>query len=151
MFYLLGKIMQKYMNNKINPCNDFYGYACGNWKNYFTVPPDRSSYDTFEIIREHLDLVLNNILKESTKLPNTPPLLDKPNLRHLFRRNNICNDTTDATLKAKYFYESCMNEDKILERGSQSLLDILDLLGGWPLLKRNWSEHRYDLFKLLAR
>lgn len=61
--------MKSYMNTNIDPCTDFYHYACGNWHKHNQLPPDRTSYDTFEILRENLDVVLNEILSEKPSLP----------------------------------------------------------------------------------
>jgi membrane metallo-endopeptidase-like protein 1 len=56
--------MKKYMNESANPCEDFYEFACGNWNKYHSIPADRTSYDTFEMLRENLDIVLKNLLSE---------------------------------------------------------------------------------------
>lgn len=144
---LQSEIMRKYMDPEVDPCEDFYGYACGRWRKYFTIPPDRSSYDTFEIIRENLDQVLKNLLEE---LP-TNLELPKLDLIKIFNTKVKRNNTEDATIKAKLFYQSCMNEQQILERGNQPLVTVINMLGGWPLLDSNWTELRYDLFNLLAR
>lgn len=130
------------MDPEVDPCEDFYGYACGRWRKYFTIPPDRSSYDTFEIIRENLDQVLKNLLEDLPETPSTK--LDQK----IFNQKV---NTEDATIKAKFFYQSCMNEQLILEKGSQPLITVIDMLGGWPLLDSNWTEVRYDLFNLLGR
>lgn len=47
-------------------------------------------------------------------------------------------------------YKSCMNLDIIKERGALPLLDILDLLGGWPAITPNWKEDDFDFVTLMG-
>ncbi|CAH1160108.1 unnamed protein product [Phaedon cochleariae] len=142
-------IMQKYMNPSIDPCTDFYEFACGNWKSYFTIPPDRATYDTFEMVRESLDLSLKYLLEE------IPPTRSKEDIYFLntsfISEYFLPNDKTDAVTKARWFYISCMNEEIISRRGDAPLRKILRELGNWPIITPNWNDSKFDLIWLLAR
>ncbi|KAJ8942536.1 hypothetical protein NQ318_005240 [Aromia moschata] len=142
-----GKIMNKYMNLKIDPCNDFYEFACGNWKKYFSIPPDRSSYDTFEMARENLDYALRDLLDNVEENPVNSTYYFPSNF---IERNFLPNDTSDAIIKAKKFYKSCMQEDIIKKRGDKPLREILGRIGGWPIISDSWDDPDFDVIWLLA-
>lgn len=88
--FAAAKIMLKYMDRSTDPCSDFYQFACGNWAKHNPIPKDKAAYDTFEMIRESLDSVLKELLED-----------------HMSR--GFDSSTTDATVKAKYLFQSCMN------------------------------------------
>ncbi|XP_022831252.1 endothelin-converting enzyme homolog [Spodoptera litura] len=57
----------------------------------------------------------------------------------------------DAAMKARFLFKSCMNYEILQKRGHQPLLDLLDLLGGWPILKHEWNASRFDWLELMAK
>lgn len=87
----VARIMLKYMDKTANPCQDFYQYACGNWAKRNPIPKDKAGYDTFEMLRESLDSVLRELLEDPI-----PSELG----------------ADDATVKAKYLFQSCMNNGR---------------------------------------
>ncbi|XP_012170773.1 neprilysin-4 isoform X1 [Bombus terrestris] len=127
-----AKIMLKYMDRSVDPCEDFYQFACGNWAKHNPIPKDKAAYDTFEMIRESLDSVLKELLED--------PI---PKGLQLY--------TDDATLKAKYLYRSCMNYEILEQRMERPLIQLLDELGGWPILRPNWDPEKFDWLLLVAQ
>lgn len=77
------------MNPDVEPCDDFYKFACGNFIESTIIPDDKTSVNAFSIIVDDLDEQLRSSIEEES-LPNEP----RP-----FRL-------------AKDFYKACMNKSK---------------------------------------
>jgi neprilysin len=141
-----AKIMKKYMNTSVNPCDDFYSYACGNWGKFNSIPKDKVASDTFEILRESLDEALKNLLMSDEKEKHRHNKKSRSNQRRDANRHRKRN----AEIKAKNLFKSCMNYDIIEKRGIAPLLELLEKFGGWPLLDDSWDEKKFDWLKLTA-
>ncbi|XP_045659322.1 membrane metallo-endopeptidase-like 1 [Ursus americanus] len=123
-----ARILQN-MDPSREPCDDFYQYACGGWLRRHVIPETNSRYSVFDILRDELEVILKGVLENSTAK-------DRPAVR-----------------KAKMLYRSCMNESVIEKRDSQPLLNILDVMGGWPVTMEKWNESvgpRWELEQQLA-
>lgn len=121
------KMMLSFMDPSVDPCQDFYQFACGNWGLKNPIPKDKAGYDTFEMLRESLDIVLQELLMEED------------------------NDTmNEATIKTKNLYRSCMNNKILEERREKPLLVLLESLGGWPMIDPNWKAENFDWIVLMA-
>lgn len=56
-----GSILNK-MDQSVEPCNDFYQYACGGWLRENPIPEDSSSYGIYPWLRQNVDLKLKGAL-----------------------------------------------------------------------------------------
>ena len=53
---------------------------------------------------------------------------------------------------AKSMYQSCMNREKIEEKGLAPLTDVLKRMGGWPLLEGDsWNQDGFKWFDMVNR
>ncbi|XP_048777313.2 neprilysin-like isoform X2 [Ostrea edulis] len=118
------------LNTKVEPCNDFYEFACGTWMKKNVIPEDRSSYDKFGVVREDVEVIMKIVLE-------APSAADDP----------------VSVTHARNLYHSCINQSYIDSRGIEPTFGLLKELGGWPVLGTNrgghWNESEYDLTTLL--
>ena len=82
------------LDRRIEPCNDFYQFACGGWIEKHPVPADRRSYGRFTELQDRNFTVLRRILEA--------PAADAPG---------------GDRKKAADFYAACMDEAKIESAG----------------------------------
>src|ERR1700688_1412178 len=93
------------IDKTLDPCVDFYQYACGNWLKTAEIPPDQSSWVSFVELDERNLVTLRGILeKASTNEPNR----------------------SAVEQKIGDFYESCMDEKAVDAKGIDSLRPELD-------------------------
>ncbi|XP_050412278.1 neprilysin-4 isoform X2 [Patella vulgata] len=117
------------MDDSVDPCENFFDYACGNWNKVNAIPDDRASYNTFGKLRDDIQVMVKDLL-------NKPP-----------------SDKDSAAMKkAKYLYVSCTNETLIDQRGLEPILNLLNELGTWPaVVGDSWKEEEFDLIDLIIK
>uniref|UniRef100_A0A9J8DLL6 Membrane metallo-endopeptidase-like 1 n=1 Tax=Cyprinus carpio carpio TaxID=630221 RepID=A0A9J8DLL6_CYPCA len=104
------------MDPSVEPCQNFYQYACGGWIERHVIPETSSLHSVFNILRDELEIVLKGVLEMENK------------------------DDREAFKKAKTLYSSCMNEILIEQRDSQPLLGLIDSIGDWPVASEVWNS-----------
>ncbi|XP_055637521.1 neprilysin-2 isoform X1 [Toxorhynchites rutilus septentrionalis] len=106
------------MDSSVEPCDDFYNYACGKFLKNTNIPDEKVSVNTFSVIGDRLQEQLRSLVSEEIGETEATPFK-----------------------LAKNLFKLCMNKTRIEEKGIKPLLDILESLGGWPVLKGDqWDQ-----------
>ena len=92
------------MDKTVDPCQDFFQYACGNWNKNNPIPADKSRWGRFNELAEHNLYVLRDILEQTETATQRNPVQQK----------------------VGDFYGSCMDEAVIEKRGTAPLTPMMD-------------------------
>uniref|UniRef100_A0A4W4FQI4 Neprilysin n=1 Tax=Electrophorus electricus TaxID=8005 RepID=A0A4W4FQI4_ELEEL len=106
------------MDPTVDPCENFYQYACGGWLKKNIIPETSSRYSTFDILRDELEVVLKGVLE---------------------REDSESALSSSSLAKAKTLYKSCTNESGIEQRGGEPLLHMLPDVFDWPIATDDWD------------
>jgi len=62
-----GLALYESINFTVNPCDDFFEFACGNWNDKHPIPDDKSNVGTFNLLDEELTTNMRQILESPLK------------------------------------------------------------------------------------
>ncbi len=97
-----------------NPCNDFYGYACGTWLKKNSIPADQSQWGRFSELDQNNQIILRGILEKAEV---------------------TANQKDSDTQKIGDYYFSCMDEAAIDKKGLQPLQEEFARIRAMKTLK----------------
>jgi predicted metalloendopeptidase len=97
-------IVPDWIDSTVDPCTDFYAFACGGFLKTATIPPDRSSWGAIELVVKDGEDLLHQVLDTAAKGGSGDPTLDKIGA----------------------YYAACMDEPAIERAGTAPIQPLLD-------------------------
>lgn len=110
-----------YINPSVNPCENFYEFACGGFKNMSILRPDQSPLNSFSepiarLRRKFYEILSNDTNGMSVVEPRPYSL-------------------------AKTLFRACNSAAVIKNRGLDPLRTLVNRFGGWPVvIGDQWNE-----------
>ncbi|EDV91581.1 neprilysin-4 [Drosophila grimshawi] len=119
--------MKGMLNTNIDPCNDFYSYACGNWHRHNPAQLfGNLMTDTFQLISKGFERRLQRLLQHGTM---------KSNLEE----------------KLQSFYRSCLLGHSGEVEYYSGLHSIVNEYGELPLIKgESWQASEFSWWRIIA-
>ena len=113
-----------FMNRSVDPCDNFYDFACGGWVQNYPIPESKSFWAVYTVIQEHNERIIKQLLTGAS------------------------GGASETTKKAKTFYDACMDQTTIDKIGAEPLQEIINDLGSWNMTDQ-WNQSEFEFERTL--
>lgn len=116
------------LDESVDPCDDFYEFACGKFLRETVIPDEQIAVMSFVTVHDKVQEQLRTIINEEPSANDSRPF---------------------ATAKA--FNKACMDLDMMEKRGIQPMMEILETYGGWPtVIGDGWNEPNWEWYSVIG-
>ncbi|RZC36911.1 endothelin-converting enzyme 1-like, partial [Asbolus verrucosus] len=123
-----AQVLEK-VDLSVNPCEDFYKFACGNFIKNTVIPEDKTFIDSFSIVSDKVDEQMEHLVKQPIAESDIKPFV-----------------------LAKSIYQACMNTTQIEANSLSSFQRLIKSTGGWPVIEEtNWNENDFDWISVIYK
>ena len=127
----VARHIREALDMNFQPCEDFYNFACGNWKKHNPLPKSYNDYNTFSKLSHHIEKQLKELLEDDINIDSRS--IEQASVR-----------------KAKHFYKSCMDMGEIEKLGPLPMLNFIESIGSWAVAgRKKWQASRWKIYKVL--
>ena len=116
-----------YADHSINPCVNFYDYACAGWKKRRYIPDSKATWDTFSDLMDANDKLMKKTLGSGK------PEKDSP-----------------AEVQLYKLYSSCLDTSAIDKLGYAPLKALIAKMGSWSATDPKWNESTWNMTQALV-
>lgn len=118
--------ISKYMNTYVDPCYDFYEFACGNFPRRYPVDLNHQvQTSALKVVEANLEGFIADALSENY-------------------------DRRTTHMRPKNFYNSCVNLPNLHLLYKAQLKAIIAEFGQMPAISYTWSDAEFDWLKIVA-
>ena len=100
--------LKKSINMSVDPCEDFYAYACSHFIHNARLEPSESSRSSWDMNSQSIDISLSEILNSEVDIES----FNNPTERKAFR-----------------FFKSCLNSGRVNRRGREKARSLISSIG----------------------